>query len=312
VARLFAIACAWLAASPLAAVPAPPIAVAVSVPPLAYLAERVGGERVRVVAVLVPPGASPETYAPRPRQIVAASRAAVYVAVGHPHFLFERLQAAPLLAPRSDLRVIALWQGGAGQAAGQPPEAGRGEDEDPHVWVAPDQVAAAAPRLAAAFAALDPGHAGFFAANLRRFLADVAELDRSLALLFAPHAGQAFLVAHPAWHYLAAEYGLRQVAIEEGDKPPSPRRLVRLIEEARRRRFPAVFVQPGHSPRSAEVVAREIGARLVWIDPLARDWLANLRAAAAAIAGGLAPPAAAAADGTAGAASRPLPGREGG
>lgn len=292
--HLSAIACAWLATSPLIAAPTPPIEVAVSVPPLAYLVERVGGERVRVTAILIPPGASPETYAPRPRQVVAASRAAVFVAVGHPHFLFERLHVAPLLAPRRGLRVIALWQGGAGRAAAahRPGEVGEGEDEDPHVWVAPAQVAAAAPRLAAALAALDPGHADLFATNLRRFLADVADLDRYLKLLFAPHAGEAFLVAHPAWHYLAAEYGLRQVAIEEGDKPPSPRRLVRLIEEARRRRFPAVFLQPGHSPRSAEVVAREIGARLVWIDPLARDWLANLRAAATAIAGGLAPDAA--------------------
>lgn len=73
------------------------------------------------------------------------------------------------------------------------------------------------------------------------------------------------------------------MAIESGGKEPSPLALAKLIEEARRDGVRVVFTQPGFSDRSARTLAREIGARVVALDPLAYDWPDNLRRVAAAL-----------------------------
>ena len=94
--------------------------------------------------------------------------------------------------------------------------------------------------------------------------------------------GRGFLVYHPSWGCLAEEYGLEQIAIERDGKEPSSRSLAGLIEAAKNKGIRVVFVQPQHSERAAETVAAAIGGRVVTVDPLARDWPANLRTVAAA------------------------------
>jgi zinc transport system substrate-binding protein len=97
---------------------------------------------------------------------------------------------------------------------------------------------------------------------------------------FASPAKRRFYVFHPGWAYFARDYGLEQVAIEEEGKEPDPARLARLIERAKQDGVKVIFVQPQFSRRGAGLVADEIGARLVLLDSLVFDWLANMRSAA--------------------------------
>lgn len=255
------------------------IRVAVSVPPQAYFVERIGGRRVDV-EVMIPPGYSHVDYPLTPRQIVGLSRARLYVAVGHPAFEFERARIVPLLASlpgveRVDMsRGMRLLEGeGEGSEHGGHGHAGG----DPHVWVAPETVAVAGRNIAAALERIDPSHAAEYRANLRRFEADVAALDREIRLRLAPERGSSFMVYHPTWGYFAREYGLRQVAIEAEGKEPSAPRLIELIEEAKRQGVKVVFVQSGFPRKSAQVIADAVGGQVVVADPQERDWLGNLR-----------------------------------
>jgi zinc transport system substrate-binding protein len=278
--------------------------VAVSVPPQAYLVERIGGPRVRV-EVMIPPGASEATYSPNPRQMVALSRARLYVLVGHPAFLFEPQSIAPFLAAHPEIRVVDMSRGmdliTTGDAeGGEAPRGffgGGGEEEhpgeahtqgDPHVWVAPATVAVAARNIERALGDLDPPHATLYRANLARLLADIAGLDREIRTLLARSPGRSFMVYHPAWGYFARQYGLRQIAVEAGGREPSARQLIALVDEARRQGVRAIFVQRGFARKSAEVIAGEIGGRVIEVDPMERDWLAGLRRAAHAFEGALA------------------------
>jgi zinc transport system substrate-binding protein len=88
------------------------------------------------------------------------------------------------------------------------------------------------------------------------------------------------MVFHPAWGYFAHAYGLKQVPIEIEGKEPKPAQLKELIQHTRKNDIKAVFVQPQFSTKSAELVAREIGGQVAFADPLAEDWIANLRQAA--------------------------------
>jgi zinc transport system substrate-binding protein len=145
----------------------------------------------------------------------------------------------------------------------------------------------AAGNVERALAELDPAGAALYRANLARFEADLDTLDREIRTLLAAVPGRSFMVYHPAWGYFAREYGLTQIAVEAGGREPSARQLIALVEQARRQGVKAIFVQRGFARKSAEVIAGEIGGRVVEVDPMASDWLASLSAAARAFRGGL-------------------------
>jgi zinc transport system substrate-binding protein len=106
---------------------------------------------------------------------------------------------------------------------------------------------------------------------------EIDELDAELKALFAGRTGEQFMVFHPSWGYFAEAYGLVQVPVEIEGKDPKPAQLQNLIRLAREHRIKAVFVQPQFSAKSAELLAREIGGQIVYADPLAENWAANLR-----------------------------------
>lgn len=258
------------------------IPVAVSVAPQAYFVERIGGRHVRV-AVMIPPGYSHVDYPLTPWKVIALQQARLYIKVGHPGFEFESRFLDPYLAERRDLRVVDMSRG-MDLIRDEAGEGGAAEEDghlhgggDPHVWVAPESVRVAAGNIAAALVDLDPAHAGEYRANLRRFLADIDRLDREIRTRLAGRQGEAFMVYHPEWGYFAREYGLRQLAIESSGKEPSARRLIQLIEQARRERVKVVFIQGGFPRKSAQVIADAVGARVVVADPQREDWLDNLR-----------------------------------
>lgn len=272
----------------------PPLEVAVSIPPLAWLVDRLGGERVRT-QVLLPPGSSPTTYEPSPRQVVALDRARLFVAVGHPDFPFERRLLDRLLAHRENLPVVAVTSGlgdmalghdhgphadGHGHETELDHEADPNRDIDPHVWVAPAAFAAVAETVARALAERDPEGADLYLEKLAALRKEITRLERQLDADLGDLPRRRFWVYHPAWGYLARQYGLEQVALEAGGKELSPRRLVALIERARQERVAVIFVQRGFSDRAARALAELAGARVEVLDPLAYDWPENLRSVA--------------------------------
>ncbi|HEV7667481.1 MAG TPA: zinc ABC transporter substrate-binding protein [Thermoanaerobaculia bacterium] len=283
-------ACA--AGPPAAKAPTSLVQVAVSVPPQAYFVDRIGGGRV-AVQVMIPPGASETSYSPSPRQLVALSRARLYVKVGHPAFLFEANHIDRFLAGHREIRVVDMSEGIepilAGEEEGRPETPGFfGEEHpahavhaggDPHVWVAPATVRVAAGNIARALSAADPEHAGQYRRNLGSFLAEIDALDREIRADLAASPTRRFMVYHPAWGYFARQYGLEQVAIETGGREPSAARLIEMIDRGRREGIRAIFVQRGFARKSAEVIAEALGGEVVVVDPMAYDWSASLRAA---------------------------------
>jgi zinc transport system substrate-binding protein len=84
-------------------------------------------------------------------------------------------------------------------------------------------------------------------------------------------------VYHPAFGYFLDEFGIRQEAVESGGKEPTPRILSQLIEKAKQKGAAAIFVQSQFPVHTAQAVADAAGAVLAPLDPLAPDWLANIR-----------------------------------
>lgn len=248
------------------------VRVAVSILPQAYFVERIGGDRVDV-SVTVPPGASPHTYEPTASQMRDLARAQLYVRV---RVDFEEAWMPRIAAANKDMLVVDSTEGI--QLAG---------DKDPHVWLSPKLVRVQAGNICRGLVKVDPAGREAYERNKEAFLRELYALDEEIARILAPVRGGRFMVLHPAWRYFARDYGLEELPIEVEGKEPSARELAALVETAKASRIDVIFVQPQVNPRTAEVLAEQIGARVVTLDPLARDWAANLRRAARALAGAL-------------------------
>lgn len=273
-----------------AAADADRLRVAASIVPVQTFVERVGGDRVDVT-VVVGPQASPATYEPRARQMAAIGEAAALFRVGVP---FERAWLPQLRAAHPEMAIVDLRERieRRGMAAhGQHDEGAqpRGGDSDPHVWTDPRHVMHMAEHIRDRLVALDPDGEAAYRANYRAFRDELEALDQQLRERFAPLAGEPFLVYHPAWGHFADAYGLEQITIETEGKEPGPRSLDRIIQRARAAGIGVVFLQDEFNKRSAERVAEAIGARVVSVDPLAADYIANMRRVGRVIAEAVAP-----------------------
>jgi zinc transport system substrate-binding protein len=261
-------------------------AVFVSIPPQAYFVERIGGERVRV-EVMVKPGQDPHTFEPTPQQLARLAQAKVFFRIGveFEHSLVPRMESTMKSLRIVDCREgVRLRQMGPTEQEGENREGeGQHHDEeglDPHIWMSVRNAERIATTIRDTLVSLDPGGKTVYQDGCRSLEDDLKALDRRLADILAPVRGKPLFVFHPAFGYFAENYGLRQIAVETGGTEPSGRQLAGLIDMARRQGVKVIFVQPQFSRTSAETIAAEIGAAVVPIDPLARDYIENLESIA--------------------------------
>ena len=259
-----------------AAAPAPvPIEVFVSILPQQYFVERIGGQHV-AVSVMVGPGQSPATYEPTPGQLARLARARIYFRVG---VEFEDVWMKRIASVNPDMRIVDLRHGITLRPVDRPGGAPvtPGGLADPHVWTSPPRVKIMAATIRDALAELDPAHQVEYDAHYRTFAGDLDRLDQEIRAMLAAVQRRAFMVFHPAWGYFADTYGLKQIPIEVAGKEPGARTLAQIIATGRREQVKVIFVQTQFSRRTAGTIAQALGARVVAVDPLAEDYLNNLR-----------------------------------
>ncbi|HUV35366.1 MAG TPA: zinc ABC transporter substrate-binding protein [Patescibacteria group bacterium] len=279
------------------------LTVAVSIPPQAEFVERIGGDRVHVL-VMIPPGANPHTYEPTPSQLVELTEAVLYVKVGS-GIEFELEWLDRIVSLNSEMLVVDASEGielatargtGAdhvhGDTRNPAEESGTAHAQertgiDPHIWVSPRNAMIMVENTFRGLAAVDPAHRDGYTARRDAYVQELKELDRSIERMFAQKTQRKFITYHPAWGYLARDYGLEQISIEVEGKEPTARGIEHLVTQAKRLGITAVFVSPQFNTKSAEVIAREIGGAVFPADPLAPNYIENIRAVAAAIAGAM-------------------------
>lgn len=267
----------------------------VSILPQKFFVQQIGKGRVDV-QVMVQPAASPATYEPKPRQMAALSVAKIYFSIGVP---FENAWLGKITAANSQMKVVHTDDGIEKIAMGghhphDDDHAGKHHEEkhhgddhekghhehaglDPHIWLSPPLVRIQARTITTALQTADPAHRDVYDANFRDFVGRIDQLDKELRDALAGKRGMSFMVFHPAWGYFAHAYGLKQMPIEVEGKHPKPAQLQALIEHAREQNIRVIFVQPQFSSESAKLIAREIGGQVLAANPLAEDWMANLR-----------------------------------
>lgn len=273
------------------------LSVLVAVDPIAYLVERVGGDRV-VVSTLTPTGKDPESFSPTPADLAALASTRLFFRVGLP--VEERL-AKNIASIAPDSRAVDLCENvkllpnpcahshSEHDDHGEHAHSCSHSEVDPHVWTSPAVARLLVAQATTALCEASPENAEFFQANAATLDAELAALQTEISERLASFEGRTFVVFHPAYGYFANEFHLTQRAIESQGKAPRPRELAELSQTARDAGLRATIVQPEFDRSAAQVIANEIGAELVVHSPLEKDYFVNLRALTDALERSFAP-----------------------
>jgi zinc transport system substrate-binding protein len=261
------------------------IPVLVSVVPQRYFVKKIAGDLAEIT-VLIPPGANPAAYEISPSGMRVVNDADVWFTLGLQR---ETAWMPEFTSINSGLLIAGTVDEVTRQPIGRygiPGEQNHSDNGsyDPHVWLSPELVRSQAEAICTTLIEMDPENQGVYTENLTVFLEEIDALQTQIHTLLDRHSGQGFMVFHPAWGYFADEFNLVQVPIEIAGSEPSPGEMSRLIDYGRNSLIRAVFVSPQFSEASAETIAEEMNARVVFIDPLAENWAENLERVARELA----------------------------
>jgi zinc transport system substrate-binding protein len=229
--------------------------------PLYEFALEVGGDRVEV-SLLLPPGVEPHAWEPKASDLVAISKSDLFLCVS------ENLEPWITDVVRGvghdGLRVLAAAEGLEGQN-----DRG-GEARDPHVWLDLSYDQGIVTRIAQALSSIDPENGDDYRGNAVAYNERLRALDRRYReALSACRHHTLVLGGHSAFSYLARRYGLEEIPLYgvSADAQPTPRRLAEVVEIARDLNVQYIFFETLVSPKLARVVAEEIGAQTLVLNP---------------------------------------------
>jgi len=261
------------------------IIVGVTILPQAEFVEKIGGDKVKVI-VMVPPGASPHTYEPTPNQMIDLSNAKMYAEIGS-GIEFELGQMDKIRDLNKNMFIVDCSNGIKFREMSEEEKKSDAEDDnetyeegrvvkDPHIWLSAKNAKIMTENIYEGLIKVDPYNKEYYKRNLDSYIAELDKLDKEISEKFSNLDNRKILVYHPAWGYFCRDYNLTQIAIEKEGKEPTPQGIQNLIKQAKENNISIIFASPQFSTKSAEVIANEINGNVVLINPLERNYTANL------------------------------------
>jgi len=228
--------------------------------PMYEFTRQVALDRAQVIS-LVPPGVAGHDWEPSPQDVaqVRRARAFVYNGAGFEPWAEKLIKEA--VGPSTV--VVAA-------SAGLTVPRAVGDGMDPHVWLDPVLAQRAVEAIRRALERGDPAGQAAYVANAAAYTAKLAELDARFEAGLRTCARRDVVVSHAGFGYLTRRYRLEQIAVT-GIAPqaePSPAALAAVVRTARARAVTAIFLEPLVSPKLAETLARELGVRLLTLNPI--------------------------------------------
>ena len=234
--------------------------------PWQEFAKSVGGEKVQV-DFLLPPGAEPHNWEPRPSEIMKINQADIFIYTGRAMepWAEDLLKAAK----NTRLQVLEAGRGmalmetkGHDHGAEKPSGHGHAGKIDPHIWLDFSLDMNIVEAIASAISGKDPANADHYKANAAQYKSKLDALDRKYLSSLSPcRHRQMILGGHSAFGYLAHRYGLQQIALY-GISPnaePTPKKLAAVVREAKGRKVKFIFFESLVNPKLAQVLAKEAG-----------------------------------------------------
>jgi len=254
--------------------------VVVSILPQKAFVKAVGGDLVNVKE-LIPPGASPESYEPKPSDLELVEKEDIYFRIGYIPFEKSHIKKFAELNP--DMKIVDTSENIQMKTFDEH-NINEEVGTDPHIWLSPLLVKTQIDTIVQTLSQKDPAHADIYNENARNYKKQLDELDFEIKTELKDVNVTDLMVFHPAWGYFADEFSLKEIPIEQSGKEPTAKQLQDIIIKAKENNIKVIFVSPEFDKNIAKSLADEVGASVVSIDPLSEDYINNLRNVAVTIA----------------------------
>ena len=263
--------------------------VLVSVAPYKFFVEKIAGDTVKV-RLMVPAGASSHTFEPTAKQMLEATKADIWFYIGE-SFEQRAIQALQSHAHqmdfvdlRKDLKLITKSSETIEDSEVHFYHHCHAHCADLHVWLSPTLAKIEAKTIAEALERIYPENKEKYQQQLKLFLVELDDLDREIQQILQPLHNRIIMVSHPAYNYFARDYHLKQLSIEFEGKDPTPQQLTSVLTQARAQNIKTIFIQQQYSSKGAYLIAKNIGARIVILDPYSENYIESMRTIAKSFA----------------------------
>ena len=258
------------------------LTISVSILPQQWFVDQIGADRVRTQA-MVGSGDDPHTYEPSPQQMTNLAVSELYFTIG---VEFEAVWLPRFESANPNMKVVDTAAGielipavdeHEHDAAGAAENTNIGTETDPHIWFSPLRMKQMAQTMAEAMKTADSQNADFYQANLEALLIKIDAIDAEVRKQLEGSKRDHFMVVHPAWGYVAEDYGLHMLAVEIGGNEPAPDTLSQIITLARGYEINTLVIEKGSNARLATSITEQAGIQsIVEWDPMAYDWPASM------------------------------------
>ncbi len=242
--------------------------------PLLEFARAVAGDRGEA-SLLIPAGAEVHTWQPRAGDVLKLSSCDLFIYVGLHLEPWVDDVLGGLGRPR--FRVLEIGRG----LTPKTENADSGPAiEDPHIWLDFGLDLELIDRIRDVLTDMDPASASLFQENARAAKAGLEDLDRLYRRSLASCRQRTVILAgHAAFGRLLARYGFEQVSLYgfSPDAEPTPARMAEIVRLARTKNIGVVFREVGEPAKLAGALCREIGARMLLLNPGHNPSPADLR-----------------------------------
>ena len=241
----------------------------VTIAPLQHLAEELTCGDFSV-ELLVKQGASPETFEPTSSDIARLSDAELVFSTGL--ISFEHSLTHNLGDMVVDLSEGITTLGGTCSHH----HCNHSHGIDPHIWTSPRELHTMVGNMHRALMSRYPDSTKYNDAA-ERIIARIDSLDSYCQARLGDGTKRAIMIYHPAYTYLAHNYNIEQIAIENEGKEPTAKHLIELVERGRQMGIRTIFHQPQYSASKIGSIADELNAEIVVTDPLSFDIESEIR-----------------------------------
>lgn len=231
----------------------------------ADMVERVAGDRV-TLTTLVTPDADAHVFEPTPAHARALGQARIVFlnGLGFEPWLDRLMKSTGSRATR--VRLTAGVKARAFSAGDHDEHDGHHHAADPHAWQDVRNALIYVRNTANALVTADPANSAFYKANAAAYATELRALDAEIraALAKVPKRQRRVITSHDAFGYFAEAYDVEFIAPLglSTDAQASAKGVARLIEQIKREKITAVFVENITDPRLIEQIARETGAKV--------------------------------------------------
>ncbi len=228
--------------------------VVVTIYPLYEITKEIAGDRLEVVSVM-PPNADMHTFEPDPKTLAYIEKAKAVVFTGTLSETWEK--RIYKRAKNLNKKIINASEGV------------KIIEGDPHFWISIKNAIIIVENIKNRLKEIDPENAEYYEKNAENFIKKLKELDIEYKNALNTCSKKIIIVTHPAYTYLAEEYGFEQIPIYEvHEVEPSPKRIKEIIEKAKKEKIKFILYEKGFDKKIAETLAREINAELLEVNPI--------------------------------------------